>query len=209
MAKKPTRINETDEYDPYTPRKPAAKPGTESSAPIVNEDERAQFEEQTFLDVFAEVKDGKSAIGEEMQEINEAYKRLKAVGFTKADIKWAFELEKKDSGEVIATMQRRIRIAKMLGHGLARQLELYETDRASIEERAYDEGLAAGKLRKGQGANPYDPTSSAGQAWLRGEADGNAFVNKDLSQFMDGQDSGADELIEGDRDDDPFAEAAE
>lgn len=212
MAKKPTRINETDEYDPFTARGPAAAEDNSEPAPspIKNEDERAQFEEQTFLSVLEKVRSGKSAIGEEMADINEAYKRLKAVGFTKADIKWAFELEEKDSGEVIATMQRRIRIAKMLGHGLARQLELYETDRAPIEERAYDEGLAAGKLRKGQSANPYDPTSAAGQAWLRGEADGNAFVNKDLSQFMEGQaGAGADELIEGERDDDPFAEAAE
>src|SRR5690242_15969174 len=116
MAKKPTGMNETDECDPCTAGGPApAREDTAetSPAPIKNEDERAQFEELTFLNVFAKVKDGKSASGEKMQEINEAYKRLKPVGFTKADIKWAFELEEKDSSEVIATMQRRIRIAKM------------------------------------------------------------------------------------------------
>ncbi|HEU4986887.1 MAG TPA: hypothetical protein VFT89_07460 [Rhizobiaceae bacterium] len=157
--------------------------------------EREQFEEQTFLKVIREIKDRKSAIGEEMAEINEAYKRLKPLGFTKADVKWAFELEEKDSGEVIATMQRRIRIAKMLGHGLARQFEMFEQDRTPIEERAYEEGLAAGKLRKGQGVNPYDPTSAAGQAWLRGEADGNAFANKDLSHVM-AEDPGFTEAVE-------------
>ncbi|WP_019170696.1 hypothetical protein [Pseudaminobacter salicylatoxidans] len=194
----------TDEnitYDPYVPRQTEA---VKADAQVKNEDERAQYEEQVFIRVFNSVKTGKSNIGEEMAEINEAYKRLKPVGFTKADIKWAFELEEKDSNEVIATMQRRIRIAKILGHGLARQVELFDTDRAPIEERAYEEGLAAGKLRKGIGANPYDITSPAGQAWARGEADGNAFANKDLASLFEG-DAGKDELISGA---DPFEDAA-
>lgn len=206
MAKKATRINETETYDPFTSREPVKGEETETAAapaPLTNEDERAQFEEQTFLSVFGKVKAGKSAIGEEMADINEAYKRLKPVGFTKADIKWAFELEEKDSGEVIATMQRRIRIAKMLGHGLARQIELFDTDRAPIEERAYDEGLAAGKLRK-DNANPYGADSAAGQAWQRGMNDGTAFANKDLAaQF---EEKSGDELISG-QGDDPFAES--
>lgn len=168
------------------------------------EDDRLQFEEQQFLNGFRQIKEHKSSIGEEMQEINEVYKRLKNIGFTKADVKWAMELEEKDSGEVIATMQRRIRIAKMLGHGLARQIELFETDRTPIEERAYDEGLAAGKLRK-ENINPYGADSMAGQEWQRGFNDGNAFANKDLSHVMDGaSDEGGDELIAGH---DPFADA--
>ncbi|MEC9244642.1 MAG: hypothetical protein VYB05_07720 [Pseudomonadota bacterium] len=150
-----------------------------------NSDEQDQLAEQTFLRVFNEVKEGKSDIGERMADINEAYKSLKPHGYTKADIKFAMELEEKDAGDIIATMQRRIRIAKMFGHGLARQFDMFEEDRTPIEERAYEEGLAAGKLRKGQGANPYDATSAAGQAWLKGEAEGNAFANKDLSHVMD------------------------
>lgn len=148
------------------------------------QDERAAFEEQTFLNVLREIRDRKSAIGEEMAEINEAYKRLKPLGFTKADVKWAFELDEKDSGEIIATMQRRIRIAKMLGHGLARQLDLLDQDRTPLEERAYEEGLAAGKLRK-DASNPYGADSQAGQAWQKGFNDGTAFINKDLSDAME------------------------
>lgn len=186
-------------YDPYAPRQTEA---VKADAKVKNEDERAQYEEQVFIRVFNSVKTGKSNIGEEMAEINEAYKRLKPVGFTKADIKWAFELEEKDSNEVIATMQRRIRIAKMLGHGLARQIELFDTDRAPIEERAYEEGLAAGKLRKAN-SNPYGADSPAGQAWQRGFNDGTAFANKELAaQFED--DDGKDELISGA---DPFEDA--
>lgn len=71
------------------------------------QDERAQFEEQTFLNVYREIKESKSEIGETMAAINEAYKRLKPLGFTKGDIKFAMELEEKDAGDVIATMRRR------------------------------------------------------------------------------------------------------
>ncbi|KFB10359.1 ribosome modulation factor [Nitratireductor basaltis] len=160
-----------------------------------NSDKEA-LAEQTFLSVFREIKERKSAIGEEMGEINEAYKRLKVHGFTKADIKFAMELEEKDAGDVIATMQRRIRIAKMFGHGLARQFDMFEEDRTPLEERAYEEGLAAGKLRKGQGANPYDATSAAGQAWLKGEAEGNAFANADLSSALEQDEPFPDETAE-------------
>lgn len=213
MAKKADTTANVGEYDPYTPRQTEAvkAKAEEAEAEKARNDqkEREQYQEQVFLRVFAAVKDGKSAIGEEMAEINKAYKQLKPVGFTKADIKWAVELEEKDSGEVIATMQRRIRIAKMFGHGLARQIELFDTDRAPIEERAYDEGLAAGKLRKAN-ANPYGADSAAGQAWQRGHNDGSAFANKDLAaQFEDGDDR--DELISGADpfEPEPVAEAAE
>lgn len=209
MAKKAPKADNVGEYDPYAPRQTeAVKADAKEKAAekLRNEQaERAEYEEQVFLRVMDDVKNGKSAIGEEMAEINEAYKRLKPVGFTKADIKWAFELDEKDSAEVIATMQRRIRIAKMLGHGLARQIELFDTDRAPIEERAYEDGLAAGKRRK-SATNPYGADSAAGQAWQRGLNDGTAFANKDLAaQFGEGD--GVSELISSHDADDPFAEA--
>ncbi len=171
--------------------------------------EREQYEEQVFLSVFREVKTGKSAIGEEMAEINEAYKRLKPVGFTKGDIKFAFELEDEDAPKVIATMQRRIRIAKIFGHGLARQVEMFAEDRTPIEERAYDEGLAAGKQRKEDASNPYGMDSGAGQAWQRGMNDGTAFANKDLAAQFETEDGPpADEVIKGGEAEDPFDAAA-
>lgn len=168
--------------------------------------EREQFEEQQFLNGYRQIQGFKSDIGETMQEINEVYKRLKNLGFTRADVKWAMELEEKDSGEVIATMQRRIRIAKMLGHGLARQIELFNADRAPIEERAYEEGLAAGKLRKAN-ANPYGHDHVAHQEWQRGFNDGTEFVNKDLAGQFDELIKG--EEAQGDPFDDEALEAAE
>lgn len=154
--------------------------------------EREQFEEQTFLNGYRQIKGIKSAIAGEMGESAAVYKRLKELGFTKGDVKWAFELEEKNAAEVVATMARRLRIAKMLGHGIARQVEMFDADRTPVEDRAYDEGLAAGKLRKDMRENPHDMSTDAGQAWQRGFNDGTAFINKAL----------ADELIKAD---DPFA----
>ncbi len=155
---------------------------------------REQFEEQTFLNSFRLIKRIKEEITGSMGDSSAIYKRLKELGFTKADVQWAFELEEKNAAEVIATMARRLRIAKMLGHGLSRQIEMFDADRTPVEDRAYAEGMAAGKLRKDM-ANPHDLSTDAGQAWQRGFNDGTAFINKALS----------DELIKAD---DPFSTAA-
>lgn len=165
--------------------------------------EREQFEEQTFLNAVRQINEIQSNIATEMGDAKDIYSRLKNIGFTKADVKWAMELEEKDAGDVIATMQRRIRIARMLGHGVARQFEMFGEDRTPLEDRAYDEGLAAGKLRK-SAVNPYGMDSAAGQRWQQGLNDGTEFINRDLSDAM------PDELIKAGNDTDPgFEQAAE
>lgn len=158
--------------------------------------EREQWEEQQFLNGLRQIKDLESDMAGTKGEIGGTYKRLEAVGFDKSDIAWAKELEKKDAPKVIATMQRRIRIAKMLGHSVGRQFEMFEKDRAPATERAYDEGLAAGKMRK-DAVNPYGADSKQGQEWQRGFNDGTAFINKDLaSKFGNGD----GQIISGDSD---------
>lgn len=182
----------------------AAKKDTPAPAAGHNvQSEADMLKEQRFLNAVRQIKDFKSEIGEAMGEINEVYKSLKPLGFTKGDVKWAFELEEKDAGDVIATMQRRIKIAKMMGHGVARQFDMFDEDRTPLEDRAYEEGLAAGKMRK-DANNPYGMDSPAGQRWQTGMNDGTAFANMDLSEAMD-------ELIKAsdDGDADPFAAAAE
>lgn len=167
--------------------------------------EREQWEQQQFLNGYRQIKELESDMAGSKGEIGGVYKRIEACGgWTKADIKWAKELEEKDAPKVIALMERRLRIARMLGHGVARQFEMFDKDRAPIEERAYEEGLAAGKLRK-PNQNPYGADSKAGQEWQRGFNDGTAFINKDLAEkFGDGsgQPVGGDDVIFGDDDDD-------
>lgn len=146
--------------------------------------EREQWAEQQFLNGLVQIKGLKSDIAGTTGEIGQVYKRVKdASGFTKADFKWAMELEDKDASEVVATMERRLRIARMLGHRVARQFDMFETDRTPAEDAAYEQGLAAGKLRKGN-TNPYDPASAQGQRWQTGFNEGHAFINKDLSDAV-------------------------
>ncbi|WP_246676737.1 MULTISPECIES: hypothetical protein [unclassified Mesorhizobium] len=171
-----------------------------SKASAVNgPSEREQWEEQQFLNGFRQIKDHKSDIAGRSGEMAGIYDRLKKLGFTKADVKWAEELEEKDATDVIATMARRLRIARMFGHGVARQIEMFDADRTPAEDRAYGEGLAAGKLRK-DSANPYGADSPQGQAWQRGMNDGTEFINKDLASQFEPQ---GDEIIKaGDEDPD-------
>jgi|GEM_PF-3398646 len=147
------------------------------------QDEREQFIQQTFLNGHVQLKGIKSNIAVEMSDAKEVYARLKPYGFTPADFKWAAELEDKDAGAIIAMWERRLKIARWMGHGVARQFDMFDEDRTPIEERAYEEGLAAGKLRK-DATNPYGADSKAGQEWQRGLNDGHAFANKDLSHVM-------------------------
>lgn len=162
-------------------------------------DERKEWEDQQFLKNLRAIGDLESEMAGTKGDIGAAYKRAEQCGgWTKSDFKWAQELEKKDSVKVIATMERRLRIAKLLGHGVARQFSMFDADRAPLEERAYQEGFAAGSLRKDM-ANPYGLESPAGQEYQRGFNEGTAFINKDLaSKFGDGD----GELIKGDADPD-------
>ena len=149
--------------------------------------EQEQYEEQQFLKGFGELKGMNSENGERMSEFSQFYTRMKDLGFTKADFKWAMELEEKDAAQILATMQRRIRIAKWMGHGLARQIEMFETDRTPIEDIAAEQGLAAGK--KGDtNKNPYDPASKPGQRWQEAFNEGNVFRNKTINAAVNGGD---------------------
>lgn len=184
-------MSDTTTYDPYAVKPIKAKPpkAAKAAKAVPANSEKEQYEEQQFLRSMKEIQDHKSDIAGKMNLINQVYKRLKQFGFTKSDVKWGFELEEKDAPEVMKTMQRRLRIAKMLGHGVARQMELLETDRTPLVDRAYEMGLNVGKLRKEMSC-PFDIGSEAGQAWQRGVNDGTAFVNKDLSSAIEDTDPG-------------------
>jgi hypothetical protein len=177
-----------------------AKASAAKSA-VNGQTEREMWEEQQFLNGFRQIKDHKSEIAGTMGEISGIYDRQKNIGFTKADVKWAMELDEKDAVEIIQTMSRRLRIARMFGHGVARQIEMFDSDRTPADERAYGEGLAAGKLRR-DNANPYGADSPQGQAWQRGFNDGTEFINKELaSQFEEPE----AEVIKG-AEGDPFGD---
>ncbi|MEN5275812.1 hypothetical protein ABE527_02570 [Brucella sp. TWI432] len=145
--------------------------------------EQELYEEQQFLKGFTELKDHGSKMAGTKGDMNAVYKRLKDIGWTKKDVEFAKTLEDKDVGQVIADFERKIRIAKMFGHQLGRQLDMLDADRTPQEDRAYEEGFAVGRQRKSTG-NPYQPGSGEGQRWQQGVNDGTELANKDLSGAM-------------------------
>jgi hypothetical protein len=142
--------------------------------------EQEQYEDQQFLKGFTELKDITSEMAGMKGDMNAVYKRLKDLGWSKKDYEFAKTLEDKDVGQVIADFERKIRIAKLFGHQLGRQLDMLDADRTPQVDRAYDEGLAAGKLRK-SATNPYQAGSEEHQAWQKGMNDGTEFINKALA----------------------------
>lgn len=145
--------------------------------------EQELYEDQQFLKGFTELKGYRSDMAGTKGDMGAVYKRLKDLGFSKKDVEFAFTLEDKDVGQVIADFENKIRIARLFGHQLGRQLELLDQDRTPQEDRAYEEGKAAGMLRK-SAANPYQAGSQEFQNWQKGMNDGTEFVNRDLAAAM-------------------------
>lgn len=145
--------------------------------------EQELYEEQKFLEGYAELKNLTSDMAGTKADMGVIFKRLKDMGWSKKDIEFARSLEDKDVGQVIADFEQKIRIAKLFGHRLGRQLDLLDADRTPQVDRAYDEGLAAGRRRL-EATNPYQAGSEEGQAWQRGMNDGTEIANRDLAAAM-------------------------
>ncbi len=137
------------------------------------------YEDQQFLKGYADIKKSQSEMAGTKGGMNAVYKRLKDLGWSKKDIEFAQSLEEKDVGQVIADFERKIRIAKLFGHRIGRQMSLLNNDGASEGDRAYEEGRLAGMLRKAN-LNPYPMGSESYSEWQRGNNDGHAFINQDL-----------------------------
>lgn len=140
-------------------------------------------QERAFIREFTAIQEAESDMAESKGVLSGIYKRLENAGFTKEDVKWAKELQKKNVGEVVATMKRRLAIATIMGHAIGRQMEMFEKDRTPLEDAAYLEGLGAGRMRK-TNANPYGMETVAGQSWQRGFNEGTAEANAALAEAM-------------------------
>lgn len=145
--------------------------------------EQELYEEQQFLKGYTEIKSLTSEMAGTKADIGAVHKRLKDLGWSKKDIEFAASLEDKDVGQVISDFERKIRIARMFGHALGRQLELLD-DKAPQEDKAYDQGLAAGKLRKTDALNPYVTGTPEWNRWATGHAEGSEFINRELAAIL-------------------------
>ncbi|WP_421983396.1 hypothetical protein [Roseibium sp.] len=141
------------------------------------------YEDQQFLKAFTEVKSLDSTMAGTKGNLSALYKRLKDIGWTKKDFDFAKSLQDKDVGQVIADFERKIRIAKLFGHALGRQLDFLDQDRTPMVDRAFEEGAAAGRLRQ-EMSNPYQPGSEEHNSWQSGFNEGNTFINKDLAKAI-------------------------
>jgi hypothetical protein len=101
--------------------------------------------------------------------LRNAYKSAKKDGFLQRDFDVAFRL-KTEIGEkqIKAGIARDMTIAKWLGYGLGKQLDLFvETEEHDIEATAYADGEEAS--RTGKPAAPiYAPETAGYEAYMRG-----------------------------------------
>jgi hypothetical protein len=137
------------------------------------------YEDQQFLRGFGELNGLRSDMAGTKGDMNAVYKRLKDLGWSKKDLEFAQSLEDKDVGQVVADFERKIRIAKLFGHRIGRQLDLLADDKTPEVDRAFEAGRAAGVLRKTV-ANPYQPGTAEYERWEDGNKDGHQFINKEL-----------------------------
>lgn len=97
--------------------------------------------------------------------------------------------------EMIEEFERTIFYLKLLGKPVHKeQFDLFETitQSAPEDEKAGNEGLAAGRGGYEENQNPYDPSSSKGQAWLAKFRDGKAERNLVMSMPEPEGDGGED-----------------
>lgn len=98
--------------------------------------------------------------------------------------------------EIVEELKALFVYLRILGYPVSdKQMEMFDfqNSRTPIEDRAYEEGLFAGRLGFGQDACGYDVTSKAGQKWLDGFGQGNS----DRTQVMQ-MEAEAPEHIRGD-----------
>lgn len=100
--------------------------------------------------------------------------------------------------EFTAEMQELLRYLKILGVGIKKaQLDLFETATtlAPIDEKAFDDGLRAGRL--GEAAdNPHDLTTDAGQQWIKGHYQGSE--ERQLVLAMQAEEESETEVLDAD-----------
>lgn len=159
---------------------------------------------------FRRIEDQKAAVKAAQAELKTLRKAAKADGCVMADLDYMARCADLEDPEIVPEeIRRRAEIASWFALPVNYQPDMF-VDRAPIDDRAFEEGKAAGLRGKNPEA-PYDAASKAGQEWLRGWHEGQRIMRDDLQSAMEKRNAAkeGDELIQGHDDGDPFAEAAE
>jgi len=143
-----------------------------------------KVKEQRFLNGLGNLRKLELDLDDVKVDIKAETKVLTGLGYTKDQIKFALSIDEEDRSKVIEDMQQRIRILTLLGVGAGRQLSLIESDPLPLEERAYHNGLAAGRQRKDV-TNPMPPGTREYERWEDGNREGHQLANAALAEAMD------------------------
>lgn len=143
----------------------------------------------------------------EQDALKKLRKTARADGLIMADLDYMARCaDLEDPNIAPYELRRRAEIASWFALPVNFQPDMF-TDRMPLDDRAYEEGVAAGLQGKDPTA-PYDAASQAGQRWLEGWHEGQRQMREDLEAAMSKRNAekvaAADELISGH--DDPFAD---
>ena len=139
-------------------------------------------------------------------DLKKLRKTAKADGLVMADLDFMARCaDLEDPTIAPAELKRRAEIASWFALPVNFQPDMF-TDRMPLDDRAYEEGIAAGLQGKDPVA-PYDQASGTGQKWLQGWHEGQRQMRDDLLAAMEKRNAAKDELIKGpEGDDNPFGE---
>lgn len=154
---------------------------------------------------FRQIEDQKAKVKEAQDALKKLRKTAKADGCVMADLDYMARCaELEDPSIVPEEIRRRAEIASWFALPVNYQPDMF-ADRTPLDDRAFEEGKAAGLAGKNP-EGPYDAASSAGQRWLEGWHEGQRIMREDLQSAMEKRNSAksGDELITGD---DPFADS--
>jgi ribosome modulation factor len=134
-------------------------------------------ERALFFDHLNKIQASKAELEKMKASHARLFKAAKADGITKKDLEYALRLRSDDSNgeELLEERRREIRIAKWLQHPVGTQMDMFDKDRSTAEEKAFELGKNAGMEGKACIA-PYDGSTKQAQAWIKGWHEGQAAI---------------------------------
>lgn len=154
---------------------------------------------------FNAIEKQKAIVKAAQDDLKKLRKTAKADGLVMADLDFMARCAALEDPSIApAEILRRAEIASWFALPVNFQPDMF-TDRMPLDERAYEEGIAAGLQGKDPTA-PYDQTSGTGQKWLQGWHEGQRQMRDELESAMTRRNSAntSAELIKGAGDEDPF-----
>lgn len=162
-AKKQTRINETDDYDPYSAR----NGNIDNVVPLKNE---ALQEDAVKAVNIAKYKRAADDLASENGRFRNVVKHVEAKGINTKALKRAIAIQKSGkTEEIVSELTALFEYLMILGTPIdKKQLDLFrvEAPRTPSVEKAKEHGRYNGIMGLGMDQNPYSIDSEQGQAWM-------------------------------------------